>query len=259
MSLISLQNEGCPQYVTSMKKKRTIFTKEEDKRLMKAVEDFGDGNWRVIAFCVGNRTSRQCHDRWSKFLNPSINRSEWTKEEDELLLNKFNELGPKWTNISKFFKNRTDISVKSRYTLLNRKKRKREEFLEKMALFTASSKNLKGKHNFKLNINFNAQIGGFQDLSNLKNDHIDSDQNTAFHLQEINKNFNILNNASIELKQNNENSNSEKILNQNEGNNENSVSCMNLDFSTDNLSNLTENDIWNDYFQDELFEEGLFL
>ncbi|OHS94791.1 Myb-like DNA-binding domain containing protein [Tritrichomonas foetus] len=61
------------------------------------------------------RNSRQCRERWKHYLSSSRVKLPWTPEEDQLLYNKMEELGPKWTKISAFFFDRTDIQVKSRW------------------------------------------------------------------------------------------------------------------------------------------------
>lgn len=45
-------------------------------------------------------------------------RKKWTKEEDDIIKSKFNELGPKWAKISTFFKNRSTNDVKNRWKYL---------------------------------------------------------------------------------------------------------------------------------------------
>ena len=54
----------------------------------------------------------------------------WTKEEDQLILQKTKELGPKWMTIKKFFRFRTDAMIKNRYRELMRIDQKREKYIE---------------------------------------------------------------------------------------------------------------------------------
>jgi hypothetical protein len=39
----------------------------------------------------------------------------WTSEEDELLISKIQELGPKWTILAQFSPDRTDLQLKNRW------------------------------------------------------------------------------------------------------------------------------------------------
>lgn len=118
-------------YETRSRKKRA-FTKEDDLKLKKAVQEYGENDWSLIASIVGNRTRRQCRERWKKFLCPTLNHSSWTEEEDYLLLSKYQSLGPKWSVISSSFKNRTDISVKTRFITLNRRMKKEYDLTKRI-------------------------------------------------------------------------------------------------------------------------------
>ena len=62
-----------------------------------------------------NRTSRQCRDRYRNYLDPQIMNTAWKKEEDILLLEKYNIFGSKWSIIAQFFPNRTANNIKNRY------------------------------------------------------------------------------------------------------------------------------------------------
>ena len=115
---------GSPTSNNNSKRVKSMFTKKEDTKLIKLVKEYGSEDWALISSFFKDRTRRQCRERWNKYLCPSLNHSPWTSEEDELLLKKYNQVGPKWTLISKSFKNRTDINIKSRYIYLKRKIKK---------------------------------------------------------------------------------------------------------------------------------------
>jgi hypothetical protein len=97
------------------------FTKVEDDQLRAAVQQFGDLNWKIIARYVANRTPRQCKERWTNYLQPAINSSQWSPAEDLFLLEKYSEHGSKWIQIAKYFVNRTDAMVKNRFLVLKRR------------------------------------------------------------------------------------------------------------------------------------------
>jgi hypothetical protein len=100
---------------------RSKFTVEEDLLLSQLVQQFGILNWNLIAHKMQARNPRQCQERWNNHLNPSINTSEWTPQEDDLLLKKYEEIGSKWVRVSKYFVNRTDIQCKNRIQKLKRR------------------------------------------------------------------------------------------------------------------------------------------
>ena len=96
------------------RKLRRVFSASEDAKLKSLVAEFGENKWWVIANKMGTRNSRQCRDRWRSYLRPSIVDSPWTSEEDKLLLEKFKEFGPRWSVISHYMPQRSDISLKNR-------------------------------------------------------------------------------------------------------------------------------------------------
>ena len=58
------------------------WTKQEDKILTELVKKFGVSNWNKVSEQFPGRISRQCRERWFKHLDPSVNKSKWTLEED---------------------------------------------------------------------------------------------------------------------------------------------------------------------------------
>jgi len=95
----------------------------------------GPKNWRKIAQLLNSlnvanckRKPKQCRERWFNFLDPLINRKEWTTKEDIRLVETVLVIGKKWSQVSKFLKGRTENSVKNRYSSLM-KKEKKEQFL----------------------------------------------------------------------------------------------------------------------------------
>lgn len=107
---------------------RVPFSKDEDNLLKKLVNKYGTANWAPISKQMPGRNSRQCRDRWLNYLSPDVVNGPWTAEEDELLVQKYNEIGPYWKKIAAFFPTRTDINIKSRWNL--RERRIKKEKLE---------------------------------------------------------------------------------------------------------------------------------
>ena len=99
---------------------RKFWTHEEDQRLTYFVYWYGTHKWSEIAGQIPGRNGRQCRQRWINFLDPNVNHSKWTDEEDLLLIRQYKELGSKWPKIKNFFKNRTDSQLKARYSHLVR-------------------------------------------------------------------------------------------------------------------------------------------
>ncbi|KAK8896084.1 hypothetical protein M9Y10_013975 [Tritrichomonas musculus] len=94
---------------------RKPFTPEEDAQLVELVSSQQFPNWKTIASVIKGRTARQCRERWSEYLNPSIKFEPWTTSEDTLLVQMVQLYGNKWTFISKMFNGRTGNDVKNRW------------------------------------------------------------------------------------------------------------------------------------------------
>ena len=103
--------------------KKEPFTQEEDNRLKELVAKHGTKNWSFIAKQMGNeRAPRSYRERWVNNLSLDITKKgPFTQEEDELLMQKFQEFGTKWTTIAKYFSGRIPTSLKNRYDQMLRK------------------------------------------------------------------------------------------------------------------------------------------
>jgi hypothetical protein len=100
------------------------FTEQEDAMILNAVARIGPKSWNAIAANIPNRTGRQIRERWKNYLAPNAYRGNWTDAEDQLLQNLVRDLGPKWSIIARYFQNRTDVCLKHRYLLLQRRDQK---------------------------------------------------------------------------------------------------------------------------------------
>lgn len=78
---------------------------------------FGTQNWVIIARYLPDRLGRQCRERWHNVIDPNIVRREWTRAEDEFILEQFKIIGSKWSQISKMdpLLGRTVSQIKNRY------------------------------------------------------------------------------------------------------------------------------------------------
>lgn len=94
---------------------RKKFTAEEDELLKKLVEKFGCKKWESIALEMPGRTGRQCRDRYKNYLVPGYFNGQWTQEEDDLLKQKYSEIGPQWSKMTKFIAGRSANSLKNRW------------------------------------------------------------------------------------------------------------------------------------------------
>ena len=75
------------------------------------------------------RIGKQCRERWHNHLDPSIDRSAFSEEEDSKIIGLVKQFGPKWAKISKALPGRTDNGIKNRWnaTLKRRIEQERDE------------------------------------------------------------------------------------------------------------------------------------
>ena len=100
------------------------WTAEEDSVVIEMVERYGVGKvkWSDIAARLPGRIGKQCRERWFNHLDPSINKSAWTPEEDQQLFELQQKIGNKWCEISKYLPGRSENAVKNRWNSSARKK-----------------------------------------------------------------------------------------------------------------------------------------
>ena len=98
------------------------FTKEMDLNLASLVMQYNgkEVDWNEIARRMAPLTLRQCKERWIYYLCPIRKKSKWTREENDILISVFNEIGGNWAKISTFFDDRNQISVKKQWNYLQR-------------------------------------------------------------------------------------------------------------------------------------------
>jgi hypothetical protein len=100
---------------TGPERRRPKFAVFEDVQLRQLVAEYGVENWRHIASLMPGRNPRQCRERWKHYLSGTGIPVPWTVHEDQVLLERVQAWGPRWTRIANFFGNRTDLEVKARW------------------------------------------------------------------------------------------------------------------------------------------------
>lgn len=103
------------------------FSRKDDETLRKLIREMGTKDWGKIATRMpGNRNPRQCRERWINYVNPLIKKKPWDQEEDNLLIEKYEEIGSKWKILKACFPHRSTNQIKNRLTTLLRHKEKME-------------------------------------------------------------------------------------------------------------------------------------
>ncbi|CAO3596971.1 unnamed protein product [Absidia cylindrospora] len=117
--------------------RKGAWTDEEDRLLREGVKKFPN-QWSKIADMLEGRTDDQCAKRWRESLDPSIDRSDWTTEEDARLTTKFKEFGSQWQKIAQFFDGRPGLHCRNRWRKLQRIAQIKKE-KERTSLYLPSS------------------------------------------------------------------------------------------------------------------------
>uniref|UniRef100_A0A8D0CQR7 MYB proto-onco like 1 n=1 Tax=Sander lucioperca TaxID=283035 RepID=A0A8D0CQR7_SANLU len=102
------------------KDKKTLckvkWSRDEDEKLKKLVEQHGTESWKLIANVFPGRTDGQCQHRWQKVLNPELVKGPWTKEEDQKVIDLVHKYGPKrWSVIAKHLQGRIGKQCRERW------------------------------------------------------------------------------------------------------------------------------------------------
>ncbi|KAF7668833.1 hypothetical protein LDENG_00279530 [Lucifuga dentata] len=92
------------------------WSRDEDEKLKKLVEQHGTDSWKLIANYFPGRTDGQCQHRWQKVLNPELVKGPWTKEEDQKVIDLVHKYGPKrWSVIAKHLQGRIGKQCRERW------------------------------------------------------------------------------------------------------------------------------------------------
>jgi hypothetical protein len=111
---------------TNGKYLKVKFTPKEDAHLLDLVAEYGTKDWISISALMGDRNPRQCRERYNNYLNPKLCNRLWSPEEDALLDEKVKQFGTKWNTIGHFFPNRSDMSLRNRWMMIERRRAKGE-------------------------------------------------------------------------------------------------------------------------------------
>jgi hypothetical protein len=94
--------------------RRTFWKKSEDLKILELIEVYGE-NWNLIAEKIKTRTAEAIEFRYNKRLNPNLNFTIFTPEEDRLLIKLYLEKGSVWREIKKHFPGRSIDLIKNRF------------------------------------------------------------------------------------------------------------------------------------------------
>jgi hypothetical protein len=94
---------------------RRRFSKEEDEKLRRLIRQYGTHDWATVSNLLSDRTPRQCRHRYRNYLANERQHMGWTREDDQMVIAKFQEFGPKWVRIAALLPGRSGNDVKNRW------------------------------------------------------------------------------------------------------------------------------------------------
>lgn len=77
-----------------------IWKNTEDEILKAAVMKYGINQWARVSSLLVRKSARDCKARWFEWLDPSIRKTEWSREEEEKLLNLAKVMPHQWRSIA---------------------------------------------------------------------------------------------------------------------------------------------------------------
>ncbi|KAL1257438.1 hypothetical protein QQF64_010682 [Cirrhinus molitorella] len=77
-----------------------VWRNTEDEILKAAVMKYGKNQWSRIASLLHRKSAKQCKARWYEWLDPSIKKTEWSREEEEKLLHLAKLMPTQWRTIA---------------------------------------------------------------------------------------------------------------------------------------------------------------
>ncbi|KAF5393566.1 hypothetical protein D9757_000239 [Collybiopsis confluens] len=96
---------------------RHVWTSEADKKLVEGVRVYGSENWALVSRHVSlNVSPHQCHMRFMRSLDPQVNKSPWTTDEDDRLNKIISAIGTSnWVDVARHISGRTNEMCRERY------------------------------------------------------------------------------------------------------------------------------------------------
>ncbi|XP_044530724.1 cell division cycle 5-like protein [Gracilinanus agilis] len=77
-----------------------VWRNTEDEVLKAAVMKYGKNQWSRIASLLPRKSAKQCKARWHEWLDPSIRKTEWAREEEEKLLHLAKLMPTQWRTLA---------------------------------------------------------------------------------------------------------------------------------------------------------------
>jgi pre-mRNA-splicing factor CDC5/CEF1 len=77
-----------------------VWKNTEDEILKAAVMKYGKNGWARVASLLNRKSAKQCKARWYEWLDPSIKKTDWSRDEEEKLLHLAKLMPNQWRTIA---------------------------------------------------------------------------------------------------------------------------------------------------------------
>ncbi|KAM7269849.1 hypothetical protein ACFE04_025346 [Oxalis oulophora] len=96
------------------KVKKGRWSRQEDSILVTHIETHGHQKWTLVPKFAGlERCGKSCRLRWINYLRPNLKRGNFTKKEEETIINLKSSWGNKWSKIAAKLPGRTANEIKN--------------------------------------------------------------------------------------------------------------------------------------------------
>ena len=96
-----------------------IWKNSEDEILKSAVMKYGLNQWSRISSLLVRKSAKECKARWYEWLDPSIRKTEWSREEEEKLLHLAKTFRTQWRTVATIIGRTTQQCIEKYENLLD--------------------------------------------------------------------------------------------------------------------------------------------
>ncbi|XP_065850198.1 transcription factor MYB114-like [Euphorbia lathyris] len=177
----------------TLKLKKGSWITEEDDRLRRYIEEYGEGEWHRIPLRSGlNRCRKSCRLRWLNYLKPNIKKGNFEADEVDLIVRLHKLLGNRWSLIAGRLPGRTAHDVKN-YCNTHSKKQSSPKEITKLKIT---------RHTI-----FKPQPLAFSKKCSFKHSIDDNDNGVEQKMKEVNNNGALAENIAQHIGSNADNNN----------------------------------------------------